>query len=117
MTDHARRKALIAAYKLAFPPMGIYAVRNLATGRMLLDRSANTTAALNRHRAQLRFGQHRIAALQEDWHEQGETAFVFEVLERIEERADPAFDYDTELARLLEAWRARVPAGSDASYL
>ena len=117
MTDKARRKALIDAYKLAFPPMGIYAVRHIATGRMLIDRAANTTAALNRHRTELRLGVHRIESLQADWREQGEAAFAFEVLERIEERADPSFDYDAELARRLEAWREGLPLGSDASYL
>lgn len=116
MTDRARRKALIGAYKLAFPPMGIYAVRNVATGRMLVDRSANTTATLNRHRTELRLGLHRIRALQEDWRTLGESAFAFEVLEALEERTDPAFDYEAELARLLEAWRERVPQGSAMSY-
>ena len=116
MTDRARRKALIDACKLAFPPMGIYAVRHLASGRMLIDRSSNTTAALNRHRMELRLGMHRVRALQEDWREHGEAAFVFEVLERLEERPEPAFDYDAELARRLEAWRERLPLGSDASY-
>lgn len=117
MTDRARRKALTAAYKLAFPPMGIYAVRHFATGRMLVDRSTNTTAALNRHRAELRLGLHRIRALQQEWNEQGEAAFVFEVLEPVEEQADPAFDYDAELAQRLQRWRERMPPGSEASYL
>lgn len=117
MTDRARRKALIDAYKLAFPPMGIYAVRHIATGRMLIDRSANTTAALNRHRTELRLGMHRIKALQADWRAQGEAAFAFEVLEAVQERSDPAFDYDAELARMLEAWRVKLPLGSEASYL
>ena len=116
MTDRERRKALIGAYKLAFPPMGIYAVRNIATGRMLIDRNANTTAALNRHRMELRLGLHRVQALQEDWRLHGETAFAFEVLESVAERADPSFDYEAELTRLLDAWRERVPPGSSASY-
>lgn len=117
MTGRARRKALIDAYKLAFPPMGIYAVRHVATGRMLIDRSANTTAALNRHRLELRLGTHRVKELQADWCAQGESAFAFEVLEGVQERTDPAFDYDAELARMLEAWRAKLPMGSEASYL
>ena len=79
--DRARRKALLQAYKLAFPPMGIYAVRNRVSGRMLIEQSANTTGALNRHLTQLRLGMHRIRALQEDWRELGEDAFVFEVLQ------------------------------------
>ena len=115
--DRARRKALLQAYKLAFPPMGIYAVRNRVSGRMLIEQSANTTGALNRHLTQLRLGMHRIRALQEDWRELGEDAFVFEVLQAQEERAEPTFDYASEREEMLQAWRERVPPGSRDSYL
>ena len=115
--DRAQRKALLQAYKLAFPPMGIYAIRNLGSGRMLIDQSANTTGALNRHRTQLRLGMHRIPQLQRDWHELGEAAFAFEVLQTQEQRAEPTFDYAAERAELLGAWRARIPPGSKDSYL
>ena len=115
--DRARRKALIGAYKRAFPPMGIYRIRNLESGRMLIDQSANTTAVLNRHRTELRLGMHRIRALQEDWRRQGEACFAFEVLHVLEERTEPSFDYAAELARLLAVWREQVPLGSGDSYL
>ncbi|GAA0698407.1 GIY-YIG nuclease family protein [Dyella marensis] len=115
--DRARRKALLQAYKLAFPPMGIYAVRNLRSGRLLIGQSANTTGALNRHRTQLRLGMHRIAQLQSDWRELGEEAFAFEVVQAQEERAEPTFDYASEREALLDAWRERVPPGSKDSYL
>jgi len=115
--DRNRRKALIQAYKLAFPPMGIYAIRNLASGRVLVDSSPNVTGALNRHRTQLRLGLHRIKALQEDWHLHGEAGFAFDMLQAVEERTDPAFDYAAERERLLQPWRERVPPGSPDSYL
>ena len=115
--DRAQRKALLQAYKLAFPPMGIYAIRNLASGRVLIDSSPNVTGALNRHRTQLRLGLHRIKALQEDWQVHGEAGFAFDMLQPVEERADPAFDYAAELQRLLLPWRERVPPGAPDSYL
>ena len=117
MKDRTRRKALIDAYKLAFPPMGIYRIHNLESGRALIGQSANTTAAINRHRTELRLGVHRIGDLQEDWRRLGEAGFTFDVLQVLEERADPAFDYAAELARLLMAWHERVPPGSKDSYL
>lgn len=117
MTDHGRRKALIDAYKRAFPPMGIYRLHNVESGRMLIDQSANTTAALNRHRTELRLGTHRIRALQEDWRRQGEAGFAFDVLHALEERPEPSFDYAAELARLLAPWRELIPPGSKDSYL
>ncbi|MEV8518465.1 GIY-YIG nuclease family protein [Dyella marensis] len=115
--DRARRKALIQAYKLAFPPMGIYAIRNLRSGRVLIEQSANTTGALNRQRTQLRLGLHRIRDLQRDWRELGEDAFAFEVLQAQEPRAEPTFDYTAEREALLQSWRERIPPGSKDSYL
>ena len=115
--DRARRKVLVQAYKLAFPPMGIYAIRNLRSGRVLIDASANTTGALNRQRTQLRLGLHRIRDLQQDWRELGEAAFAFELLQAQQPRVEPAFDYAAERQALLQVWRERVPPGSKDSYL
>lgn len=115
--DRLRRKALTQAYKMSLPPMGIFAIRSLGTGRMLMDQSANLTGALNRHRLELQLGTHRNKALMEDWRAQGEANFVFEVLEAIKQRPEPDFNYHAEMARLLAIWRIRVPLGSAASYL
>lgn len=111
--DRARRKALTQAYKLEFPAMGIFAIRNLATGRMLIDQSTHLGGSINRHRTELLLGTHRNKALMADWRANGEAAFVFEVLEKIDERPQPDYDYKAELERLLEHWRARV----ERSYL
>ncbi|WP_199100519.1 GIY-YIG nuclease family protein [Dyella sp. ASV21] len=115
--DRHARKALKQAYKLTLPPMGIYAIRNLASGRMLIDQSPHLTGSLNRHRAELRLGTHRNKALMDDWHRLGEAGFAFEVMQTLEPRAEPDFDYAAELAQMLGDWRQRVPPGTAASYL
>ena len=115
--DRAKRKELTQAYKLAFPSMGIFAIRNLATGRVLIDQSANLNGTFNRHRVELQLGTHRNKALMEDWRTHGEANFVFEVLETIKERSEPDFNYRAEMARLLAICRTRVPLGSATSYL
>ncbi|GAA6141925.1 GIY-YIG nuclease family protein [Hydrogenophaga sp. 5NK40-0174] len=115
--DKVDRKARVQAYKLAFPEMGIYAVRNLQSGRQLIGMSTNLPGSLNRHRTELRFGSHRNPALMSDWKAMGESRFAFEVLEQLKEQADPGFNYRAELERRLEAWQQRMPSGSDASYL
>ncbi|WP_019467476.1 GIY-YIG nuclease family protein [Dyella japonica] len=115
--DRIQRKALVQAYKLAFPPMGIFAIRNLANGRMLIDQSTNLTGAIHRHRIELTLGTHRNKPLMHDWQVHGDAGFAFEVLEKISERPEPDFDYKAELARRLASWRTRVPLGSAASYL
>lgn len=115
--DRARRKERVQSYKLSPPPMGIFAIRHLATGRMLIDQSTHPAGALNRHRTELKLGTHRNRALMNDWRMHGEAAFVFEVLETIDEQPEPDFDARAELARRLAIWRTRIPVGSPASYL
>jgi len=114
--QRTRNKELKLAYKLAFPVMGIYAIRHLGNGRIYLDQSSNLNGALNRHRLELKLGTHRNRARQQHWHEFGEAQFSFEILEQIKERTDPAFDYAAELGRCLAAWRLRVPSGTPESY-
>jgi len=115
--DRSQRKVLIEAYKLALPPMGVFSITNRANGKMLIDQSANVTAAFNRHRTELRLGTHRNKTLMEDWRLYGEANFAFDVLQKIEERPEPDFNYNAELANALANWRARIPLGSEASYL
>jgi hypothetical protein len=112
----ARHAELKRAYKLAPPAMGVYAVRNTATGVLLLDASRNVEAALNRHRAELRLGGHRNPALKQDWRRHGEAAFVFEVVAVLEVPADPAFDAERELAALLAREAARLGCARTGVY-
>ena len=115
--DRARRKDLTHAYKLSFPPMGIFSVKNNVTGRQWIGQSANLTSALNRHRLELRLGTHRNPALMADWRAFGEAEFSFEIVEQLKERPEPDFDYACELDRCMAMWRMKIPAGSTTSYL
>ncbi|MFA6311161.1 MAG: GIY-YIG nuclease family protein [Sterolibacterium sp.] len=113
----ARQKELKLAYKLARPPMGIYAIRNMANGKAYLDKSTNLNGALNRHRLELKLGTHRNPELMSDWRRYGEAQFGFEIVEQIKDSPDPEFDYVAELGRRLAVWRATLPASSAESYL
>lgn len=115
--DKAKRKALTNTYKLAFPPMGIYIIKNTVTGKQLIGKSTNVTGTLNRHQAELRLGTHRNPRLLADWKQYGETHFIFEMLEPIKERPEPGFDYAGELDECLAVWQTRTPKGSPESYL
>lgn len=102
------RNALLSAYKETARPMGIFRVRNVATGRALIGTSVNLPAILNRHRAALGFGSHANPALQADWNAHGADAFVFEVLDTIEPPETPGYDPADDL-RVLEAmWLERL---------
>ncbi len=102
-----RRKA-IREYKESRRPAGVYRVRNLRSGRMLLGSSVDLPSILNRHRAVLRLGGHLDHELQRDWNELGADAFDFEVLDTLELSDDPAYDPRDDLRVLEQLWREKL---------
>lgn len=107
LSPQARRE-LTRQYKQAFAPMGVYAVRCDAAHLLRLGSSRNAEGALNRLRFELARGAHRDRALQHAWNRFGAEAFRLEVIDRVKQRDDPAFDYDAELAALLALWQAEL---------
>ena len=85
--------------------MGIYAIRDHASGHLLLGASRNVHAALNRARFELRMGKQADRVLQAAWDRSGVEGLDFEVLELLKERADADFDYAGELKALEQLHR------------
>ena len=85
--------------------MGIYAIRDRASGHLLLGASRNVHAALNRARFEMRMGKHADRVLQAEWHRSGVEGLAFEVLELVKEREDAGFDYASELKALEQIHR------------
>lgn len=110
----AQRRQLARQARDAFPPMGVYAIRDHATGMVRVASSRNVHGTLNRILFELRLGSHPDKALQAAWRSGGPGRFSFDVLELVEERSDPAFDYAAELRALEELHRA-VLAGGEAA--
>lgn len=110
----ARREAARQA-RDAFPPMGIYAIRDRASAHLVLGASRHVHAALNRARFELRMGCHADRLLQAQWQRSGEAGLVFEVLEFVKERDDPAFDYAAELRALAQIHRELQGLAPDAA--
>jgi len=102
------RRELARQYQQAFPCMGVYAVHLEAAGQIRAGSIRNAEGVLNRLRFELVRGAHRDKALQQAWRTHGAAAFRFEVIDRVKERDDPAFDYDAELASLLALWQAEL---------
>jgi hypothetical protein len=107
MTD---KRTLKRQYLEAPARAGVFAIRHLPSGRMLVDGSANAQASLTRHAFELRLGKHRDRALQHDWDTAGNTGFVFEVLDLVMPSDDPAFDAACELRTLIALWREEMGA-------
>ena len=111
------RKALARAYKESRRPMGVYCVRNLQTGDMLIGRSTDLPAILNRERTSLRFGGHPNRRLQQEWNARGPDAFSFEVLDTLAWPEDtPNFDPTGDLLLLESMWRERLQPDGARSY-
>jgi hypothetical protein len=102
------RRVLARLARDAFPAMGVYAIRNCATGHVLVKSSRNVPGAINRLTFELRQGCHRDRGLQAQWDACGAEGVTMEVLELVRERNDPAFDYDAELALLETVYRLEL---------
>ncbi|QOY89733.1 GIY-YIG nuclease family protein [Paludibaculum fermentans] len=85
MLSSAERKEINRKYKEQKPNMGIFAVRCAAGGLVWVGSTRNLDAAKNSHWFALGHGSHRDRALQEAWNGYGAEAFVYEVLEKLDE--------------------------------
>ena len=92
-----RRKELNRAYQERVKPSGVFQVKNLTNGKVLLGSSLNLEGPLNKHRFMLRINSHPNKELQKDWNDLGEDQFSFEILETVEVKDDPNFNLKDEL--------------------
>ena len=113
MTD---KKELKRQYKQTPPAMGVYQIRNLVNGKILIGYSKNLKGKSNSFRFQLNAGLHINRELQNDYHELGEERFVFEVLDSLEPREDPAYDYTGDLETLEELWIEKLQPYGEKGY-
>ncbi len=95
---------------------GVYAIRNLVTGRVFVSGSTNVQGVLNRHRFELRQGTHRNPLLKQEWSRYGESSFTFEVLDMVKPREEVAFDVARELEDLVALWRQEIPCQGERGY-
>ncbi|HQR99165.1 MULTISPECIES: GIY-YIG nuclease family protein [unclassified Polaromonas] len=102
------RSELKKQYRETPPPMGVYAIRSLSSGRVIVEASTNVHAAMNRARFELDRKSYRDKHLQQDWLAFGPDNCRFEVIDLVKRRDDPAFDYKAELAGLLAMWREEL---------
>ncbi|MCP3135759.1 GIY-YIG nuclease family protein [Pyxidicoccus xibeiensis] len=110
------RAELKRAYKEKPPPMGVFAVRNRANGKVLVGTSMNIPGMLNRIRFELTTGMGRFPELLEDWRRYGADSFSFDVLDVLEPSEEPGADPKEELKVLEALWLDRLKPYGDAGY-
>lgn len=109
------KRLLKRQYREAGPAMGVYAIRNLATGRVRVRASMNLEGSMQRDRFELGLKSHRDKELLGEWQRWGGEHFSFAVLDTLKRSDDPAFDPAAELATLLALWTDELRAGPSAS--
>jgi hypothetical protein len=96
--------------------MGVFQIRNLTSGKVLVGSSTDVPAMLNRQQAQLRLGVHPNRQLQLDWQTLGPEAFAFEVLDTLAPPEEPASDSRADLRVLETLWLEKLAPFDDCGY-
>ena len=100
------KKEIKKKYKLRPADMGIFQIRNLASGRVYIGRAQDLNGMLNSERFRLRNGLHANRELQEDFRELGEESFEFTILDRQADRGRGNAAAD--LKELEELWLEKL---------
>ena len=91
------KKKLKQAYKQMKFPMGVFQIKNIVNNKVLIDNSIDMESKWNRHKMELKFGNHRNKYLQKDWNEFGEANFTFEILSELKKKDEENINYQKEL--------------------
>ena len=110
------RKEIHREYKERVKPAGVFQVKNLTNGKVLLGSSLNLEGPLNRHRFMLKIGSHTNKELQKDWDELGPDHFAFEILEGVKRKDDPNFNLKDELTLLEMIWLEKLQPFGERGY-
>lgn len=110
------QKDLKREYKERKKTAGIFQVKNIANGKILLGSSLNLDGPLNSHKFMLTIGNHRNETLQKEWKAFGADTFVFEILEEVKEKDDPDFNREDELTLLEQIWIEKLQPFGERGY-
>jgi hypothetical protein len=94
---------------------GVYQIKNTVNGKILVDKTPNLKS-LNGRTLSLRMGSHMNKALQKEWNEFGEDAFVVEILEVLKPNDNPFVSPKDELKKLAEQWIEKLQPFGERGY-
>ena len=115
-TKTKTRKEINREYKERVKPSGVYQVKNLANGKVLLGSSLNLEGPLNRHRFMLKINSHPNKELQKDWNALEPDQFIFEILEVVQVQDNPNFNLKDELTLLEQIWLEKLQPFGERGY-
>jgi len=98
------RKQLKEPAKQKQCKMGVFSIKNKATGKCLIGSSTDLEAKWNSQKLQLETGNHPNAELQNDWKQYGEDNFVYEIVEELTPKDENDTTIKKEIKALEELW-------------
>ncbi len=110
------KKKLKKQYLQSIPPMGIFQIKNIANGKLFIGSSKNLKGKLNSIKFQLEMGSYINKNLQQDFNTYKENNFLFEVIDFLEPKEDPDYDYTDDLNLLEEMWLDKLQPYGDRGY-
>jgi len=110
-----RKKELKQLYKEMKTEGGVYQIRNTINQKVFVVSTPNLKTINGRQR-QLQDGSHMNRQLQEELKQFGADAFVFEVLEVLEEKEADFFDKKEELKKLEKKWLEKLEPYGERGY-
>ena len=110
-----RKKELKQHYKEIEIQAGVYQIKNNKNEKIFIGSTRNLKT-LNGVKFTLDNGTSYNKILQEEWNQFGKDAFVFEVLEILEKKADVYFNEKEELEKLEEKWLNKLQPFGNHGY-
>lgn len=110
------KKELREAYDLIKFKIGVFQIRNIVNGKLLIDSSVSLDKIWNRHRVELKAGSHRNTLLQKEWNEFGEDNFKYEILGEIQQTDGQDIDYAKEAKQLAKMFIDELQPFGDKGY-
>lgn len=110
------KKEIKKQYKQSLTPMGVYAIRCAANGKIFIGSAMNVPGKLNSHKFTLDYGSHINKELQKDYTAFGNAQFSFEMIDTLEPKEDPAYSYTEDLKTLEGLWLEKLQPYDDRGY-
>lgn len=110
------KKEIIKQYKQTVQPMGVYQIRNLVSGKIFVSSSLNLRGIKNRFEFQVSSNFMVNPELQSDYEKYGHDKFVLEIVDELEPKEDPAYDYKDDLKVLEEMWIEKLQPFGEKGY-
>jgi hypothetical protein len=110
------REELKREYKERRKPAGVFQIKNITNGKILLGSSLNLEGPLNSHKFKLSIGKHPNVELQKDWNELGPDKFAFDILETVKTSDNPDFNIEDELTLLEQIWIEKLEPFGERGY-